>query len=68
MPLRDRALTRAGYTLLRLPNGIVFEDPDAFVRKVVKRAETLPNFFTGEVYPLTPGPSSRKGARGEENR
>jgi len=40
-------LTRAGYTVLRLPNGFVFEDPDAFVRKVVERAGALPNFFTG---------------------
>jgi very-short-patch-repair endonuclease len=46
---RDRALTRAGYTVLRLPNGIVFEDPDAFLGKVVERAESLPNFFTGEL-------------------
>ena len=46
---RDRALRRVGYTVLRLPNGIVFEDPDAFVRKVVERAEALPNFFTGEL-------------------
>ncbi len=45
---RDRDLRRIGYTILRLPNGLAFEDPDAFVRKVVERAEALPNFFTGE--------------------
>jgi very-short-patch-repair endonuclease len=46
---RDKALKQAGYTVLRLPNGIVFEDPEAFVRKVLERAEALPNFFTGEL-------------------
>ena len=45
---RDRALSRMGYTILRLPNGMVLEDPEAFVRKVLERAEALPNFFTGE--------------------
>ena len=46
---RDKALKQAGYTVLRLPNGIVFEDPEAFVRKVLERAEALPNSFTGEL-------------------
>ncbi len=45
---RDRHLERIGYTVLRLPNGMLFEDPEAFVRKVSERVETLPNFFTGE--------------------
>jgi very-short-patch-repair endonuclease len=39
---RDLALRRAGYTVLRLPNGIVLEDPDAFVRTVAGWAEALP--------------------------
>ena len=46
---RDKALKQAGYTVLRLPNGIVFEDPEGFVRKVLERAEALPNSFTGEL-------------------
>ncbi len=62
---RNRGLKRMGYTVLRLPNGIVFEDPDAFVRKVVERVEALPNFSPASRDPLTPSPSPRKGARGE---
>jgi very-short-patch-repair endonuclease len=63
---RDRALRRVGYTVLRLPNGIVFEDPDAFVRKVVERGKALPNFFTGELPPPHPRPPLPTRGRGEK--
>ncbi|MGA3164785.1 MAG: endonuclease domain-containing protein [Terriglobia bacterium] len=46
--VRDQRLKQIGYTVLRLPNGIVLADPEAFVRKVLDRAETLPDFFTSE--------------------
>ena len=46
---RDLALEQAGYTVLRLSNGMVLQDPEAFVRKVMERAESLPNVFTGEL-------------------
>ncbi len=62
---RDRHLERIGYTVLRLPNGMLLEDPETFVRKVLERVETLPNSSPVSRDPLTPGPSPRKGARGE---
>jgi very-short-patch-repair endonuclease len=64
---RDRALARMGYTILRLPNGIVLQDSDAFVSKVMERAQTLPNFFTGETSPPHPRPLSPQGGEGRRS-
>jgi very-short-patch-repair endonuclease len=64
---RDLVLERAGYTVLRLPNGIVTEDPELFVRKVLARAEMLPNFFGAELSlgrVVTPSPPTPLPARG----
>ena len=46
---RDAQLKRMGYTVMRLPNGIVMEAPELFVRKVLDVAWSLPNAFTGEL-------------------
>jgi very-short-patch-repair endonuclease len=46
---RDTELKRMGYTVTRLPNGIVVEAPELFVEKVLDVAWSLPNAFTGEL-------------------
>jgi very-short-patch-repair endonuclease len=46
---RDAQLKRIGYTVMRLPNGIVTEAPELFVGKVLDVAWSLPNAFTGEL-------------------
>jgi very-short-patch-repair endonuclease len=46
---RDAQLKRMGYTMMRLPNGIVMEAPELFVGKVLDVAWSLPNAFTGEL-------------------
>jgi len=46
---RDAQLKRMGYTVTRLPNGMVTEAPELFVRKVLDIAWSLPNAFTGEL-------------------
>jgi very-short-patch-repair endonuclease len=46
---RDAELKRMGYTVARLPNGIVMEAPELFVSKVLDVAWSLPNAFTGEL-------------------
>ncbi len=46
---RDAQLKRVGYAVMRLPNGIVMEAPELFVRKVLEVAWSLPNAFTGEL-------------------
>jgi len=38
-----------GYTVLRLPNGIVTEVPELFEGKVLDMSWSLPNAFTGEL-------------------
>jgi very-short-patch-repair endonuclease len=44
---RDAELKPMGYTVTRLPNGIVMEAPELFVGKVLDVAWSLPNAFTG---------------------
>jgi very-short-patch-repair endonuclease len=46
---RDRKLRSLGYTVMRLPNGIVMETPELFVSKVLDVAWSLPNAFSGEM-------------------
>jgi very-short-patch-repair endonuclease len=46
---RDRKLRSLGYTVMRLPNGIVMEAPELFVSKVLDVAWSLPNAFSGEL-------------------
>jgi len=46
---RDAKLKRLGYTIMRIPNGMVLEAPELFVRKVLDLAWSLPNVFTGEL-------------------
>jgi len=46
---RDAELKRMGYTVLRLPNGIVTEVPELFEGKVLDMSWSLPNAFTGEL-------------------
>ncbi|MGC9993974.1 MAG: DUF559 domain-containing protein [Terriglobia bacterium] len=46
---RDSRLKRMGYTVMRIPNGMVLEAPELFVKKVLDLAWRLPNVFTGEV-------------------
>jgi type I restriction enzyme R subunit len=46
---RDTELKRMGYTVTRLPNGMIMEAPELFVGKVLDVAWTLPNAFTGEL-------------------
>jgi very-short-patch-repair endonuclease len=46
---RDAELKRMGYTVTRLPNGMVMEAPELFVRKVLDVAWSLPNALTGEL-------------------
>jgi type I restriction enzyme R subunit len=46
---RDRELKCMGYTVTRLPNGMVIAAPELFVRKVLDVAWSLPNAFTGEL-------------------
>ena len=40
---KDSFLGKMGVRLLRLPNGLVTEDPEGFVRKVRDAAETIRN-------------------------
>jgi very-short-patch-repair endonuclease len=42
---RDRYLERLGYTVFRLPNGIVVSAPEEFVKRVLNRVSALPNVF-----------------------
>jgi len=44
---RDKYLERLGYTVFRLPNGIL-SAPEEFVKRVLKRVSMLPNFFTDD--------------------
>jgi very-short-patch-repair endonuclease len=46
---RDTELKRMGYTVTRLPNGMIMEAPELFVGKVLDVAWSLPNAFTGEL-------------------
>ena|SRR5271167_4718491 len=46
---RDQYLERLGYTVLRLPNGIVLDAPDEFMRRVLDCVWLLPSAFTGEL-------------------
>ena len=46
---RDEELVRMGYTVMRLPNGIVTEAPELFVEKVLGVVWSLPDAFTGEL-------------------
>jgi very-short-patch-repair endonuclease len=65
---RDFAFEQSGYTVLRISNGMVLQDPEAFVRRVVEWAEALPNFSGASAVTwcdtLTPDPVPA-GARGE---
>jgi very-short-patch-repair endonuclease len=45
---RDQYLERLGYTVLRLPNGIVLDAPDEFTRRVLGCVLLPPRVFTGE--------------------
>ncbi len=40
---------RLGYAVLRLPDGIVLEAPDEFMRRVEDCVWSLPNVFTGDL-------------------
>jgi very-short-patch-repair endonuclease len=42
---RDRYLERLGYTVFRLPNGIVLSAPEEFMKRVLNRVSMLPNAF-----------------------
>ncbi len=44
---RQANLERLGYKVLRLPNGLVQKDPDAFVGKVVRCVSSLPDAHSG---------------------
>jgi very-short-patch-repair endonuclease len=51
---RNQYLQRQGYTVARIPNGIVLEAPETFVEKVLDQVASLPNVFTGESSPPHP--------------
>jgi very-short-patch-repair endonuclease len=42
---RDKYLRRLGYTVFRLPNGIVLSAPEEFTKRVLNRVSMLPNVF-----------------------
>jgi|SRR5579859_5006958 len=46
---REQYLKQQGYAVARFPNGMVLQDPEIFVEKVLCQVSSLlPNVFTGE--------------------
>jgi len=45
---RDKYLKRLGYTVIRLPNGIVLSAPEEFMKRVLNRVSVLPGVFTDD--------------------